>query len=96
MDLWNHLYDIYTDFNQRLASQGLAYEGALYRHVIEADTLDLRYDTYLFVGFNMMQQVETALYRRIKQDASCHFTGIMTNIMLVRIKMKRVSISINI
>src|SRR5574344_2687733 len=67
MDLWNHLYDIYTDFNQRLASQGLAYEGALYRHVIEADTLDLRYDTYLFVGFNMMQQVETALYRRIKQ-----------------------------
>ena len=73
MALWNHLYDIYTDFNQRLASQGLAYEGALYRHVIEADTLNLRYDTYLFVGFNMMQQVETALYRRIKQDASCHF-----------------------
>lgn len=73
MALWNHLYDIYTDFNQRLASQGLAYEGALYRHVIEADTLNLRYDTYLFVGFNMMQQVETALYRRIKQDTSCHF-----------------------
>lgn len=73
MALWNHLYDIYTDFNQRLASQGLAYEGALYRHVIEADTLNLHYDTYLFVGFNMMQQVETALYRRIKQDASCHF-----------------------
>lgn len=73
MALWNHLYDIYTDFNQRLASQGLAYEGALYRHVIEADTLNLRYDTYLFVGFNMMQQVETALYRRIKQDATCHF-----------------------
>ncbi len=41
--------------------------------MIEADTLNLRYDTYLFVGFNMMQQVETALYRRIKQDASCHF-----------------------
>lgn len=73
MALWNHLYDIYTDFNQRLASQGLAYEGALYRHVIEADTLNLHYDTYLFVGFNMMQQVETALYRRIKQDATCHF-----------------------
>ncbi len=30
MALWNHLYDIYTDFNQRLASQGLAYGSALY------------------------------------------------------------------
>ena len=69
MALWNHLYDIYTDFNQRLASQGLAYEGALYRHVIEADTLNLRYDTYLFVGFNMMQQVETAI--SLIGSASC-------------------------
>lgn len=96
MALWNHLYDIYTDFNQRLASQELAYEGALYRHVIEADTLNLRYDTYLFVGFNMMQQVETALYRRIKQDASCHFYWDYDKYYVGQNKNERVSISINI
>ena len=35
LSLWSHIYDIYVDFNARLAAQGLAYEGALYRHVIE-------------------------------------------------------------
>ena len=35
LSLWSHIYDIYLDFNARLAAQGLAYEGALYRQVIE-------------------------------------------------------------
>ena len=35
LSLWSHIYDIYLDFNARLASQGIAYEGALYREVIE-------------------------------------------------------------
>ena len=34
LSLWSHIYDIYLDFNARLASQGLAYEGALYREVV--------------------------------------------------------------
>ena len=34
--LWSHFADIYHDFNRRLAAQGLAYEGALYRQVAEA------------------------------------------------------------
>ena len=32
--LWSHFADIYHDFNERLAKQGLAYEGALYRSVV--------------------------------------------------------------
>ena len=35
LSLWSHIYDIYLDFNKRLTAQGLAYEGALYRQVIE-------------------------------------------------------------
>ena len=31
LQLWSHFYDIYTNFNQRLEAQNLAYEGALYR-----------------------------------------------------------------
>ena len=34
LSLWSHLGDIYHDFNARLAAQGLAYEGALYREVV--------------------------------------------------------------
>ena len=34
LSLWSHFADIYHDFNHRLASQNLAYEGALYRQVV--------------------------------------------------------------
>ena len=34
--LWSKLNAIYHDFNDRLAAQNLAYEGALYREVVEA------------------------------------------------------------
>ena len=35
LQLWSHLGEIYTNFNQRLEAQGLAYEGALYRKVAD-------------------------------------------------------------
>ena len=34
--LWSHFADIYHNFNRRLAAQGLAYEGALYRQVVHS------------------------------------------------------------
>ena len=37
--LWSKLNAIYHDFNDRLASQGLAYEGAMYREVVESGRL---------------------------------------------------------
>jgi len=73
MKLWNHLAEIYTKFNERLASQGLAYEGALYRQVAENKELQFEHTTYLFVGFNMMQRVELKLYDQLKRKAECHF-----------------------
>lgn len=59
--LWSHFYDIYRSYNARLASQGLAYEGQLYRKVIEQQDLAFEYERYIFVGFNMMQKVEMRL-----------------------------------
>ena len=38
LHLWSRMADIYHDFNRRLAEQGLAYEGALYREVVETLT----------------------------------------------------------
>lgn len=71
--LWNRLFDIYTDFNRRLREQGLAYEGALYREVAEQKELPLQYDRYLFVGFNVLQQVEQQLFAKIKLQGKAHF-----------------------
>ena len=66
--LWSHIGDIYHTYNDILSSQGLAYEGALYRQVATADTLPSDYDTYVFVGFNLLHQVEQMLISRL-QDA---------------------------
>ena len=73
LSLWCNLEEIYCDFNQRLAAQGLAYEGALYRSVVEAQA-DYEFDKYVFVGFNMLQQVEQRLFLTLKaQGKACFY-----------------------
>lgn len=71
--LWSKFFDIYDDFNRRLASQGLAYEGALYRQVVADESLAFDFDHYLFVGFNMVQTVEQQLFRRLQEQGKAHF-----------------------
>ena len=77
--LWSRLADIYHDFNQRLEAQGLAYEGALYRRVVQemenSDNLATRYpfEHYLFVGFNLLQRVEQQLFSRLMHDGKAQF-----------------------
>ena len=80
MSLWSHMGDIYHDFNSRLTEQQLAYEGALYREVIdkvyqEPDRSEgiFHYDMYLFVGFNMVQRVEQRLFTFLKQQGKARF-----------------------
>ena len=71
--LWSRMGDIYHSFNQRLASQGLAYEGALYRQVADNDSLSFQYDRYLFIGFNLLQVVEQRLFSRLKAEGKASF-----------------------
>ena len=71
--LWSHIGDIYTTFNHRLAEQQLCYEGALYRQVATDETLTFDYDTYVFIGFNLLQQVEQVLFRRLEQAGKAIF-----------------------
>ncbi|KWX82521.1 hypothetical protein AXF24_12285 [Streptococcus pneumoniae] len=61
ISLWDKLGDIYHRYRENLAARGIAYEGMLYRNVIEQlDTDTLKYDKYVFVGFNVLNKVETA------------------------------------
>lgn len=73
LQLWCHFYDIYIEFNQRMAEQGLAYEGALYRSVVSNESIEFRHKKYLFVGFNMMQVVELNLLDRLKKQGKAAF-----------------------
>lgn len=71
--LWSHFGDIYHDFNDRLEAQNLTYEGALYRRVVEQGDINFKYDTYLFVGFNMLQRVEQRLFTMLKEQGRARF-----------------------
>lgn len=73
LQLWSHFLDIYQQFNQRLEKQGLAYEGALYRKVVNDENIKFQHKKYLFVGFNMMQVVEQKLCERLMKEGKAHF-----------------------
>lgn len=73
--LWSRLYDIYTTFREELRNDGIAYEGMLYRDVIENSDIAFEHDTYCFVGFNMLQQVEQRLFSHLKAMDSIRTDG---------------------
>ena len=73
LQLWSHFLDIYKQFNMRLEEQGLAYEGALYRKVVNDENIKFQHKKYLFVGFNMMQVVERKLCDRLMKEGKAHF-----------------------
>ncbi|MDE6821500.1 PD-(D/E)XK nuclease family protein [Bacteroides acidifaciens] len=69
ISLWDKLSSIYHRYQENLAELGIAYEGMLYRNVIEQlDTDRLKYDKYIFVGFNVLNKVEHQLFKLL-QDA---------------------------
>ena len=73
LSLWSHFSDIYHDYNRRLTEQGIGYEGAIYRKVASEETLHLKYDKYLFVGFNLIQKVERVLFSRLMKEGKAKF-----------------------
>ena len=73
LSLWSHFGDIYHDYNRRLTEQGISYEGAIYRKVASEETLHLKYDNYLFVGFNLIQKVERVLFSRLMKEGKAKF-----------------------
>ena len=69
ISLWDKLGDIYRRYRTRLTELGIAYEGMMYRNVMEQLRTDhLRYDRYVFVGFNVLNRVETRFFQLL-QDA---------------------------
>lgn len=74
ISLWNVLGNIYKGFRESLASQNIAYEGMMYRHVIEHLDVDkLPYEKYIFVGFNVLNKVEHTLFTQLKDVGKAVF-----------------------
>lgn len=78
LELWEALSSIYHDLNDQLKSDGMAYEGALYRHVIDALRKDEAHlpsgiEHYAFVGFNVLDKVESSLFSFLMEKNKAWF-----------------------
>ena len=74
LSLWNRLEAVYLRYQELLLQAGIAYEGMLYRRVMERlDVSALPDDRYVFVGFNVLNKVETAFFRQLQEAGKAWF-----------------------
>lgn len=74
ISIWNVLGDIYAEYKALQESQSIAYEGMLYRQVIEQlDVEVLPYNKYIFVGFNVLNKVEHTLFKKLNEAGKAMF-----------------------
>jgi hypothetical protein len=81
--VWKLLYPIYTELRRTLAEEGLAYEGMIYREVIEtleaeqtgdSGIMDsLHYEKIIFVGLNALTHAEKELLKLLKAKGVADF-----------------------
>ncbi len=71
ISLWNNLFNIYSDYKTKLRSLGIAYEGMLYRDVVEnAEYEDFKYEKYYAIGFNKRLRCEEKLFLTLADKLS--------------------------
>ena len=83
LQIWNILYPLYTQFNERLASKGLAYEGMVYRGLaqrLKSEPVgDVFKDvfpedgSFVFVGLNALNECEKTLLRKLRDASKAEF-----------------------
>lgn len=81
--IWNILYDLYVDFNARLASKGMAYEGMVYRSLAgqlkEKSAADVfrwvfpEDSDFVFVGLNALNECEKTVLRKLRDAGKAEF-----------------------
>ncbi|MDA3930749.1 MAG: PD-(D/E)XK nuclease family protein, partial [Prolixibacteraceae bacterium] len=74
--LWEKLIHIYNQFKAELLHNNWAYEGLVYRHMVEKleeQTEDLKNEKYAFIGFNALNKCEKKLFTFLKTTCSSFF-----------------------
>lgn len=77
-DIWKNLGPLYHAFRDSLQRDGLAYEGMLYRDVVEHNmgkegNAQFHFKHYIFIGFNLLQKVEQRFFRQMRDLGIAEF-----------------------
>lgn len=77
LDIWDKMYDIYTDFNTLLREQNIGYSGMIYRQAATmiANTSQKMGDGthYVFVGFNALNRCEQVILDALQKNKQATF-----------------------
>jgi hypothetical protein len=77
IEIWDVLSNIYQQFRNKLQSQNLAYEGMMFRSIIENKNLNIaetfKYKKYAFAGFNVLNACERELFHLLKKNEKALF-----------------------
>lgn len=77
MSIWNTLGDIYAEYRQGLAAQGLAYTGMVYRQAAEriraGQAAGQERRRYVIAGFNALSECEKVLFDHLSVNHDVEF-----------------------
>ena len=81
LQLWEHMYELYSRLKQAQEERGCLYEGALFRNVIERikedsareEMLEKLPEHIVFAGFNVLNDVEEQLMLILKKAHRAYF-----------------------
>lgn len=79
LGLWDNLYSLYQQLNGELKERGEAYEGAMFRDVVENRLEEENFTRvvgdkmYAIIGFNVIDNVEQRLFDTLKEHGQAVF-----------------------
>jgi hypothetical protein len=77
ISIWSILNDLYLGFRKNLISKNIAYEGMIFRDVIENRTWskasESKWRMFHFVGFNALNECEKAIMKVLKEEGKARF-----------------------
>lgn len=74
LHIWKILHPVYQSFKEDLREQKLAYDGMLYRELVENFTPEnWEKEKYIFVGFNALSSSEIRLFDLLQKEGKAEF-----------------------
>lgn len=79
LNIWNTLFNIYTEYKESLSKKGFGYQGMIYRECAEKLKSGLSVEVmpqnsvFAIIGFNALSKSEQAVFSYIKQNYTTHF-----------------------
>jgi len=87
ISIWSILNELYNGFKAKLTEKNLAYEGMIFRDVIENHNLSeqfvLKWEKIHFIGFNALNECEKSIMLSLKKEGKARFYWDYDNSYLV-------------